>query len=137
MNLKVMIVEDDTGERGYWVNEAWALERLPELAAQLDRLVNREGTPEKEMGMRAVRMPSNRDHRGGVMMLLYPPVELRDATLEQVTRALAQRAHSIISGMARVIHQSYTSDSVDNVALRNLQTELNRTLDGGQGHDGR
>ncbi|HVX39594.1 MAG TPA: hypothetical protein VHB25_08475 [Gemmatimonadaceae bacterium] len=125
--LKVLLVEDaGDGRRGYFVDEQWALERLPDLAKQLDVLVNREGTPPAKLAMRAVRLPADRDHRGGVMMILYPPVQLRDASLDQITAVLGAQAHSLISAMAREIHQSYTSDPVDLTAIRNLQTVLNR-----------
>lgn len=84
-NLKALLVEDAAdGQRGYFVDEQWALERLPELAKQLDELVNREGTPPAKLGIRAVRMPADRDHRGGVMLLMYPPTQLRDASLEAI-----------------------------------------------------
>lgn len=114
--LKVRIIEDEKGVRSYLVDEEWALSKLPELAAQLDRLTLREGLPEKKMGMRAARLPESRDGRGGVMMILYPPAQLRDATIEQITQVLGAQAHSLIASMAREIHTSYTSDPVTDIA---------------------
>lgn len=122
----VQLVEDESGTRGYFVNEAWALAQLPELAAQLDTLVNRQGTPEKKLGMTAVTLPEDRDKRGGVMMIFYPPTELRGASFDTVLQFLGIKAHSILSGIAREIYQSYTADPVGETSLRNLQTELNR-----------
>lgn len=125
--LAVMLVEDaENGRRGYFVDERWALERLPELATQLDVLVNREGAPPTKLAMRAVRMPPHRDHRGGVMLIVYPPVQLRDASLETITVAFGVQAHSLISAIAREVYQSYTSDPADLTSIRNLQTILNR-----------
>jgi hypothetical protein len=125
-NGLVRIIEDVHGERYWVVNEKWALERLPDLAKQLDTLVNREGAPEKKFAMRVVRLPQDRDHRGGVMMLLFPPTGLRDASLETIRTFLGSQAHSLISGIANEIYKSYTSDPVDTTALRNLQTILNK-----------
>lgn len=99
----------------------------PVLKDRLTLLAERGGVlPDK---FAFVSYPLNSNKRVAVMMLMYPPEELRNQPLDIVRAVVERNATGMLTGIIHEIHRSYTTEPVSPTAARNIADELNRTAD--------
>lgn len=73
--------------------------------------------------------PSTGEIREAVVLILYPPTELRDAPREVVEHVVMRQKASLLASIVEEIYRSFTSDPVDGAAARNIADALNRHAD--------
>lgn len=84
----------------------------------------RLGVPPEKFGALAQHFAQPGAGRVAVMLMLFPPVALRDADRATVLAAVFGSGTAILYTIADEIYKSYTSDPLDNTATQNLITAL-------------
>lgn len=79
----------------------------------------RMGVPPDKMG--AFFLPLKEDKRQGVMVVVFPPEELRDAPYEVVEAFVLSRGQNMLRSIAQEIHRGFTSEPP---SLADLQTQV-------------
>jgi hypothetical protein len=91
----------------------------------------RLGTPPDKLGMHATPLQTA-DRRQAVMIMLFPPEQLRDAPYADVLGFVFGHGTSILHSIAQEIHQSYTSEPLDLAPTQNVIKALQEHVDAQQ-----
>jgi hypothetical protein len=102
---------------------------LPPKQFPIDPNDPRMGVPPDKHGAWSIPFKTP-DRRQAVMMMLFPPEFLRDATYEVVEAAVFLHANTYLRTIAREIHQSYTSEPLEAAPVQNLIKAFQGHLDG-------
>jgi hypothetical protein len=84
----------------------------------------RYGVPADKFGMSATPPFLTPDGRQGVMLLLFPPEELRDQSLETIELVVSANGKGLLKSVALEIYKSFTSDPIDASNAQNVITAL-------------
>jgi hypothetical protein len=88
----------------------------------------RLGTPPDKFGMHATPLQTA-DKRQAVMIMLFPPEQLRDAQYSDVLGFVFGHGSSILRSIAQEIHQSYTSEPLEVAGTENVIKALQGHVD--------
>lgn len=80
----------------------------------------RLGVPEDKMGTAAGIPFLTPDKRQGVLLMLFPPEQLRDQPLDVIEQVIARQSQGLMKTIALEIYKSFTSDPVDVSAAQNV-----------------
>jgi hypothetical protein len=108
-----------------------AHEPTPEELDQAKRLrdyAGRAGAPPEKWGSFVVNYQQDQ-RRHGVLLNLFPPVRLRDATRDQIRQAVRRNGDALLREIEDTIWRSYTSDTIDASAARMAGEELIKHAD--------
>lgn len=90
---------------------------------EIDPTAARLGVPPDKFGLYAQPLRTA-DRRQAVMLMVFPPEELRDQPLPVVEAVLMRQGDALLRTIALEIYKSYTSEPVDQVAARMLSEAL-------------
>lgn len=85
----------------------------------------RLGVPDDRMGVTATPLLQP-NGRVAVMLMIIPPVQLKDAPRDVVEAYVAAHKKSILASIVDEVFRSYTSDPLDGTAARNVAEALVR-----------
>jgi hypothetical protein len=86
----------------------------------------RMGAPPDKTAMQAMPALALDEQRHAVVIMLYPPEQLRDASREMIREVFLRQRNTLVEGLAEEVYKSYTSDPIDPAAARNVAEALTK-----------